>query len=152
VVVAADWLQGRELRSMRVSRDGTRVAIVSVGPDMRADVQVASVVRDPQTGQPQRLSEERLTVGASLDDVTEVAWVDEITLAALGGSGVGDVPTVYRIPLGGPTQALPIQDGVTGLAAAKDRLYILAEGELLQQAGTGWTKVVADVRDPVFPG
>ena len=152
VVVAADWLQGRELRSMRVSRDGTRVAIVSVGPDMRADVQVASVVRDPQTGQPQRLSEERLTVGASLDDVTEVAWVDEITLAALGTSGVGDPPTVYRVPLGGPSEALPTPDGVTGLAAAKDRLYILAEGELLQRAGTGWTSVAAEVRDPVFPG
>ena len=153
VEVAADWLQGRELRSMRVSRDGTRVAIVSVGPDMRADVQVASVVRDPQTGQPQRLSEERLTVGASLDDVTEVAWVDEITLAALGTSGVGDV-TAYRIPLGGPTRALPIRDGVTALAAAKDRLYILADGVLLQQAGTGWTEVAVDVdvRDPVFPG
>ena len=152
VEVAADWLQGRELRSMRVSRDGTRVAIVSVGPDMRADVQVASVVRDPQTGQPQRLSEERLTVGASLDDVTEVTWVDEITLAALGTSGVGDPPTVYRVPLGGPSEALPTPDGVTGLAAAKDRLYILAEGELLQRAGTGWTSVAAEVRDPVFPG
>jgi len=151
VEVAADWLQGRELRSIRVSRDGTRVAIVSVGPDMRADVQVASVVRDPQTGQPQRLSEERLTVGASLDDVTEVAWVDEITLAALGSSGVGDV-TAYRIPLGGPTRALPFQEGVTGLAAAKERLYILADGVLLQQAGTGWTEVAVDVRDPVFPG
>lgn len=151
VEVAADWLQGRELRSIRVSRDGTRVAIVSVGPDMRADLQVASVVRDPQTGQPQRLSEERLTVGASLDDVTEVAWVDEITLAALGSSGVGDV-TAYRIPLGGPTRALPFQEGVTGLAAAKERLYILADGVLLQQAGTGWTEVAVDVRDPVFPG
>lgn len=151
VEVAADWLQGRELRSIRVSRDGTRVAIVSVGPDMRADLQVASVVRDPQTGQPQRLSEERLTVGASLDDVTAVAWVDEITLAALGSSGVGDV-TAYRIPLGGPTQALPFQEGVTGLAAAKERLYILADGVLLQQAGTGWTEVAVDVRDPVFPG
>src|SRR5665648_639224 len=105
---------------------------------MRADLQVASVVRDPQTGQPQRLSEERLTVGASLDDVTAVAWVDEITLAALGSSGVGDV-TTYRIPLGGPTQALPFQEGVTGLAAAKERLYILADGVLLQQAGTGRT-------------
>src|SRR5665648_1293661 len=102
---------------------------------MRADLQVASVVRDPQTGQPQRLSEERLTVGASLDDVTAVAWVDEITLAALGSSGVGDV-TAYRIPLGGPTQALPFQEGVTGLAAAKERLYILADG-LLQQHAVG---------------
>ena len=128
------------------------MAIVSVGPDTRADVQVASVVRDPQTGQPQRLSEERLTVGASLDDVTEVTWVDEITLAALGTSGVGDPPTVYRVPLGGPSEALPTPDGVTGLAAAKDRLYILAEGELLQRAGTGWTSVAAEVRDPVFPG
>lgn len=152
VEVAADWLEGRELRSMRVSRDGTRVAIVSVGPDMRADLQVASVVRDPQTGQPQRLSEERLTVGASLDDITEAAWLDEITLAAVGTSRVGDAPTVYRIPLGGPTQALPFQEGVTGLAATKGRLYILADGMLVLLQGTGWTEVAADVRDPVFPG
>jgi hypothetical protein len=152
IQVEARWLEGRQIRSMRVSRDGSRIAVVSVGPDLLSDVEVASVVRG-EGGQPSRLSEDRLTVGGSLTDVTEVAWVDEVTLAVLGTGGSVDVPSVHEVVVGGTSDSLASQLDIAGIAAARDRLYLVGEDDVLRVLrGTTWTDVAEGVRFPAFPG
>ncbi|WP_149202598.1 LpqB family beta-propeller domain-containing protein [Actinotalea subterranea] len=157
LTVAADWLEGRAVRSVRVSRDGTRVAVVSAGASPEdVVIDVAGVVRDEE-GRPQSLggTEEPLRVGAALTDATELAWVDEVTLAVLGTSGGMSNPTMHLVPVGGPTRALATVEGTVGIAAGRGEraLYLVdAEHALLSKQGTSWKTVATDVRDPVFPG
>jgi len=152
LVVDVDWLEGREIRSIRVSRDGTRIAVVSTGPD-GPTVDLAGIVRD-DSGTPQRLGE-RVRVGARLTDATRVVWVDEATLAVLGTSGAMTGPTMHLVPITGRTTALPPVEGAVSIAAGKGErtLYLgTADRVLFTLQGTSWVKVAMNVTDPTFPG
>lgn len=152
VDVAVDWLEGRILRSVRVSRDGTRMAVVSTGLDGPA-VDVAGIVRD-DSGTPQRLGEQ-LRVGARMIDASRVVWVDQETLAVLGTSGTMTGPTMHLVPIAGETRALPALEGATSIAAGKGEraLYLgSANGTLSTLQGNSWIRVATDVTDPAFPG
>lgn len=157
VDVGADWLEGRSVRSARVSRDGARIAVVSTDLTGRgAVVEVAGVVRDAN-GVPQRLSSETVRVGTALEDVSEVAWNDEGTLSVLGTSGSlsTPTPTMNLVPLGGPTQVLPMVRGTVGIATGRGEreLYLsIDDGALYVREGSSWVVAADDVRDPVFPG
>lgn len=152
VDVGVDWLDGRAVRSIRVSRDGTRIAVVSTGAD-GPTVDVSGVVRD-DSGTPQRLGD-RVRVGARLTDATRVVWVDEGTLAVLGTSGAMTGPTMHLVPVTGRTRALPALEGAASIAAGKGEraLYVAsADGVLHTLQGTSWVRVATNVTDPSFPG
>lgn len=150
--VPADWLVGREVRSVRVSRDGVRVAVAYQSPEGPSVIEVAAIVRD-EDGRPQGLGAGRLVVGASLDDVVEVSWLNESTLAVLGtGAGV-DALTAYEVPLGGSSTSKAAQPGAVDIAATPERIYLADEvGVLRRNQANTWTLVVDGVRDPAFPG
>ncbi len=154
VAVAADWLAGLSIRSMSISRDGARIAIVHTGTtDGRVVIDVAAVIRD-ETGRPQRLGDQ-FQVGASVEQATEVAWSDEATLAVLGRRGSVNALVVNKVPVGGPTTSLPLVDGTVALAAGLgDRaLYVAdADGVLFSRQGATWVSVAEGVVDPTFPG
>ncbi len=150
--VDADWLGGREIRSLRVSRDGARVLVVSFA-DGAALVEVAALVRDAG-GRPLALGG-ALRIGQQITQASAAVWVDQQTVAVLGRVGTGSATTVALVPVGGPTSALPAVDGAVALAGGKgDRLLYVAtaDGELYARNGLGWTVVVVGVRDPAFPG
>lgn len=152
-VVSVGWLDGRTVRSMRVSRDGTRIAVISVGEDERISIDVAGVVRDEQ-GQPQRVGE-RWQVGASLTDAVEVSWVDEVTLAVLGQGPPQQVPAMHLVAVGGPTESLPPLEQAIGIATGRgDRTQYLVDAEetLFLRQASSWAEVATGVRDAVFPG
>ncbi|HWS58510.1 MAG TPA: LpqB family beta-propeller domain-containing protein [Actinotalea sp.] len=155
VPVIAEWLEGRSVRSLRVSRDGERVVVVHTGADAPAvAIDVAAIVRD-ETGRPQRLGQDRLLIGAALDDATQAVWVDEGTVAVLGLSGSLSLPAMHLVPVGGPSVPLPLVDETASIAAGRgDRaLYVCdVEGALLSRQGASWVVVVTGVRDPTFPG
>lgn len=154
VTVAADWLQGRTIRSIRVSRDGARIAVVSLASTERqAAVDVFAVLRDADD-RPQALGEVPMRIGTALSDADEVAWVDEGTVAVLGVSGTLSAPTVHLVPVGGPIQALSHRDGAANIAAGGNRALYLATSDmsLLSRQGESWVEVATGVRDPVFPG
>ncbi len=157
VAVAAPLLADREVRSMRVSRDGARIAIASVDADGRTSIHVASVVRGAdETGEPRALGDGALTVGASLTDVTELAWSTEQTLAVLGLAEGSEQQALHQVMVGGPT--IPLQvvaEDTVGLAAARgtEGVYVVdAEGVLRLLRGSSWVEVASGVVDPVFPG
>ena len=152
LLIPAEAYDGRQVRSVRVSRDGTRVAVVSAA-DGDVSVDVSAVVRE-EDGTPRAVGP-AMRVGASLIDATEAVWVDEGTLAVLGTSGALAVPTTHLVPLGGPTEALSIVDGAVGIAAGRsDRaLYVVtSEGVLHRRQNTSWLEVAEGVRAVAFPG
>lgn len=154
VSMRVEWLDGRSVRSLRVARDGSRIAFVSVGADGRVSVDVASLVRDGD-GRPLRIGEEPLQVGQLLTDATQVAWVDDVTLAVLGRSGSSAGPTMHLVPVGGPIEALSHTEGTVGIAAGRGdlALYLLDDdGALLLRQSNSWVEIASGVRDPVFPG
>ena len=156
VEVNAPWLEGRVVRSLRVARDGARIAVVSALPTgADVTVHVAGVVRN-ESGDPLRITE-GLPIGAVLDEASQVAWVDEVTVAVLGRSADLSVDTLHLVTVGGPTRALTYLDATVGIASGKsDRsLYLVdADGTLIARQGSGWKEVPAPtpVRDPTFPG
>lgn len=157
VAVEADWLQGRTVRSVRVARDATRVAVVSAGTDgVRVDV--ASIVRD-DSGTPQVLGAAWRT-GVTLVDATRVVWVDESTLGVLGRSGSTTTSVYHLVPLSGQAQTRSAIVDSVDIAGGKGEaeLYIAtSEGELFGRSGSSWEPVGREpageaVRDPAFAG
>ena len=155
VTVAADWLDGRSLESIRVSHDGARIAIVSsLGEESRIDV--AAIVRD-DSGVPVRLSDEALAIGASVPAATQVVWVDESTVGVLARGVSSGIATFYEVPLSGRSAALSGVDDTVWIAAGKGlrSVYVAtSEGELLSRATTGntWSVMATGVHIPAFPG
>lgn len=155
VEVTADWLSGRTVQAVRVSRDGTRAAIVSRGPD-GATLDVAGVVRD-EGGVPVRLGP-AVRAGASLTPTGPVVWVDDLVLGVLAEGEAG--PTPYRVPVSGRSTPLPAVADAVELAADRGErtLYaVTADGNLLRHQGGTWVAVpgvtdVLEVTGATFPG
>ncbi|WP_372594993.1 LpqB family beta-propeller domain-containing protein [Actinotalea sp.] len=152
--VAADWLEALSIRSISVSRDGARIAIVHTGTtDGRVEVDVAAIVRD-ESGRPLRIGD-RFQVGLSVEDAVQVAWADEASLVVLGRRGSVDALVANQVPVGGPTTSLPLVRGAVSVAAGLGNrsIYLAdADGGLFSRQGTTWVAVGEGVIDPTFPG
>lgn len=146
-----EWLAGRTVRSLRVSADGSRIALVSSGPDGVA-VHVTSVVRD-DSGTPQQLGAP-LATGITLVDATQVVWLDESTLGVLGRSGTATTALFHLVPIAGETTARPVVvDALTIAGKSDSMLYIATSGGVLYtRSGPSWNIVADGVREPSFPG
>lgn len=154
VEVVADWLAGQELVSLRVSRDGTRVVVISRNDDV-VQIDLTGIIRDDQ-GAPQRLSGQ-VPVGASLVDARDAVWVDESTLAVLGRTAGSSADTVHVVPVGGRSEALSMIEDTTALAAGRGQRSIYVEtsdGDLFTRTSTGtnWSLVAEDVFFFTYPG
>jgi len=155
VDLTADWLVGRDVRAVRVSRDGTRVAIVSGGPD-GATLDVAGVTRDDD-GAPLTVGS-GVRAGASLTPAASLVWVDDVTLGVLSEGEAGRMP--YLVPVSGRSMPLPAVADAVGLAADRGErtLYVVtAAGELRRYEGGTWVAVpdvtgVLTVTGAAFPG
>ncbi len=155
VEVSGDWLAGRAVQAVRVSRDGSRVAIVSSGSD-GPTLDVAGVVRDAD-GAPLTLGSS-VRAGASLVPTDSLVWVDDVTLAVLAEGDAG--PTPYLVPVAGTSEPLPAVVDATDLVADRGErtLYVVtAAGDLLRYQGGTWVAVpgvtgVLEVDGAAFPG
>lgn len=155
VSLTPKWLADRTVTAVRVSRDGTRIAVVSTAQDgSGVSIDVAGVARDERGG-PQQLSDQTQRVGAALTVAGSVVWYDDDQLAVLA-RGAGSA-TVWEVPLGGPSKALPDVAGAVSLAGWRTERSLLvatSDGRLLIFSGPTWTPVegVSGVRDPSYPG
>ncbi|MGC5167067.1 LpqB family beta-propeller domain-containing protein [Luteimicrobium sp. DT211] len=152
--LAVTWLQGRTVRSVQVSRDGARVALVTEGAT-GVQVDLAGVVRSG-AGAPVRLSDP-VTVGATLTDARQVVWVDEDDLAVLGRAGAGTSPTVNVVPVADYARSLSAVSDVASIASGRGEsaLYAVTVGhELFGRRATGatWLSVATGVEAAAFPG
>ncbi|MBU4214628.1 MAG: hypothetical protein KJ792_08240 [Actinobacteria bacterium] len=152
VRLAVDWLAGRTVTALRVSRDGTRVAVVSVG-DSGTSIDVAGIVRD-KSGAPASIGVS-IQVGASLTAADQLVWLDASTLVVLGH--VAGAAVLSRVPVTGPTETLPtVSDAVSVAADVGERTLLVAtsDGDLRRYDGRTWVEVpgAVQVRDPAYPG
>jgi Lipoprotein LpqB beta-propeller domain/Sporulation and spore germination len=157
--IAADWLRGRTVRSVRVSPEGARIAVVSAGAG-GTQVHVAGILRDAQDV-PTGLSAP-VTVAASVPEVSLAVWQDEAVLALLGqdDDGEQDVILAGVGGLGGGGGGLPRSApgvvGPTWLSGGVGGPGLLAlDGDgtlLLRQSSTLWAVVSEDVGLVAYPG
>ncbi len=146
-------LTGRDVIALRASRDGTRIALVTEGPDGVA-VDVAGVVRG-QDGSPQQILDPGPRVGAAVTGADSVVWIDDTQLAVMSRGTASS--SIWLVSVGGPSRALPAVIDAVSLAGGRlDRSIIVATeaGGLLRYSGTAWVAVpdVAGVADPSYPG
>ncbi|GAB6901025.1 LpqB family beta-propeller domain-containing protein [Kineosporia succinea] len=164
VLVEADWLDGFDVRAMRISRDGTR-AVLAIVDGGSPHVFLAGIVRD-ETGRPVRLTQPQGVV-PDLVSVRDVAWVDDKHVAVLGrrlpgAANDGDetvssnVDRPWIVEIGGRIQPIAPVPGV-------DRAETIAvgdgEGTLVAgtdkgvkgRSGSAWGDL-STARWPAFPG
>lgn len=152
-VVSAPGLADHEVRAVRVSRDGTRLAIIQILGEEPA-IQIGMIVRDDD-GTPLSVSAPE-TVGYAVWDAMDLAWVDHVTIAVLGSSDETG-RAVHTVPIGGPSVALLSVPGARTITSGKGEreLWVAtAEGQLYNRAGNGWRRVGedAEVREIALPG
>lgn len=140
--VAASWLRGMQIRAVRVSPDGERIAVAAQNSSGVSRVYVAGIVRDKK-GHAQSLSDP-LLVAPNITDVLDVGWVDYVTLAVLSREGVGPVQPI-DVPIGGFSGSLGDAPGgarVVSAGGGANSLYVETDGGVvLTKVGATWQKV-----------
>ena len=140
--LTADWLVGRTVRALDLSRDGARAVVVSQGPDGDRRVDVAGVRRGPD-GQPLGLAAP-LEVARSLSRVLDAAWADRTDLVVLARGARDTATRPYDVVVGGPATALAAAPDAVSVAAGDGlrALYLTTDrGTVLARSGTGWATV-----------
>src|SRR5690606_19410460 len=139
------WLGGREVQALKVSRDGSRIAVLSTVGGVQA-LDLAGVVRDSD-GVPISVSAP-LQVGADVASARALTWVDELTVAVLGSSEPGQTPSLYLVQVGGRTTVVTaVTDAVDVSARYGDRSMVLStrDGAVHVRTTAGWTSDEATV-------
>lgn len=152
--IQAEWLEGRRVDAIAVSREGARVAIASTG-DTGSRLDVASVQRDGE-GTPIKLGAP-VQVGAELSDVQALAWVEDVMVAALARSTPEAAqPVVNLVQIGGSVRELPLVDravSVTALSGARTLMVGTATGDVWVRNGAGWrVEAPGGITSPAYPG
>jgi hypothetical protein len=147
VVLRVQWLIGRTVTSLRVSRDGSRVLVVSEQNGASA-VQVAGILRTD--GVAKGLTDP-IVIPATTNPSVAV-WLDGTAVAA-ARSGPGSVPVEVLDLRADPVQ-LTALDNVQALSAGNGPTQIFAQtGQgLYARQGNGWVLAGQDITAAAFAG
>jgi hypothetical protein len=153
-VVPAPWLAGRVVLAMRVAADNQRVALITTdrsGGDMQ--VVVAGIVRSAG-GDAVSLTADVLRVGWMLTAASDLAWVDDSTVAVVGRVSPKDAIGPLLVEIGGKATALSPVVGarlVTNTGGLRGVVVISDRGKVLVRAGNGWQELQTGT-DFLIPG
>jgi hypothetical protein len=147
VVLRVQWLIGRTVTSLRVSRDGSRVLVVSE-QNGSSTVHVAGILRTD--GVAKGLTDP-IVVPATTNPSVAV-WLDGTAVAA-ARSGSGSVPVEVLDLRADPVQLTALDD-VQGLSAGNGPTQIFAQtGQgLYARQGNGWVLADKDITAAAFAG
>jgi hypothetical protein len=138
------------LRELRISRDGTRVAVIA-GSGHATELLVGRV-RTTSDGA-LRLDGFR-SPDPTLSDVGDVTWADPSTLLVLGrASGAARIP--WLVGIDGASVGAVTTSGLTAygaLAGAPGLPTLVASGALIYQAAHGLWAPVGRGSEPAYPG
>ncbi|WP_029089650.1 LpqB family beta-propeller domain-containing protein [Brevibacterium album] len=154
--IAVQWLADRSVRALGVSRDGTRLAVLSANGDGIPQIDVIGIVRNSE-GEPSGLtSGTPLRVGAGFDEIADVTWAGSSQLAVLASERAGGAAQPHLVGVGGPGRELGEVEGGASITASTDTPSIRVtteDGELYSFGSDSWQKVVDLVAfDPAYPG
>ncbi len=143
--VRADWLSGRKVQALDISRDGSRIVLCSRDATGVSRIDVAGVSRRMK-GEPQALDQRR-TIGRTLPPAIDLSWADRITVAVLVDPSTGP-RQAHEIEVGGLLRQLPAvpgaaQDEPTALWASDSReVFLVTEkNQLLVRSGGSWQRL-----------
>jgi Lipoprotein LpqB beta-propeller domain/Sporulation and spore germination len=152
--IAVPWLVNRRVLALKVATDNQRVAVITTnraGGDVQ--VVVAGIVRSA-SGVPLSLAAEPLRVGWTLTAATDLAWVDDSTLAVVGRVSSGDAIGPQLVEIGGQITPMPPVAGtrlVTNTGGLRGVVVLTYQGKILARAGNGW-QVLQTGTDFLIPG
>ena len=136
VAVPTSWQDATSIRSLVVSRDGTRlIALLGTGTEWR--LVVVAITRDK--GMPVALGEP-LTLAASAGKPLAATWIDDGTVASLTATPAGTEQIVAQ-EIGGvhtPLEPAPHSVSITGGNTLRDLRALSVEEGLQVQWGSGW--------------
>ena len=149
VEVGDAWSEATSIAGLALSRDGTRLAaVVSAGG--RTVLEVAGVVRDPQSGVPERLSTpiQLTTVPGAVVGVTTIGltWIDDQSVAVLSSSDAES--NVIEQVVGGLATTSAAASGMASVAGGSgvSSLRLRAgDGTLYVKRGTSWQPTATGV-------
>lgn len=162
VAVTADFIQGREVTSLRISQDGTRAALILDDAGVRS-LYIASVQRDGATGVPWGLEQhQRLHHDQDEVELEEVRWSanDEVLVWKPYDPEDDEIETrrMQRINVSGaaetPSEGLT---AVLNVSVGEDRpVYFEQEGsgvhQIVGDRGLSQDEIDDDVRDLSYSG
>lgn len=150
--VSADWLEDREVTSLRVAQDGTRAAmVVDDGGERR--LQIAGIIRDSD-GVPQGLGEP-LLVQTSVE-LEEVRWESSTSLV-VWANAEDDSMQIEQIGLDGEaTELNSVLAGLQNVAVGEGEGQIYAETvdnpQYAPVGDTQWHPQEMSIRDLAYAG
>lgn len=148
--VRADWLQNSLVYSLKLSRDGSRMALVRANGN-RMELDLSAVVRDV-SGQPQSL-ETPIVLPLHFSKFADMAWIDRSTLAVLCANA-NNVYTIYLVDIGGFITTLTPPDKPRSVAGSngEDSLVIDTPAGLFRRNGNTWNKMQLVGSWPAYAG
>ncbi|MHB1065355.1 MAG: LpqB family beta-propeller domain-containing protein [Georgenia sp.] len=152
VEVGAPWLAGGKIHTLRISREGARAVVVWESAGVLA-IDLTTVVRGLD-GTPRTLGDP-VRIGERMTSATELAWVDEQTVAVLGTSEGNPDLAVHLLSLGGPSTRLPAVAGAVTMTAGRGDRSILVgteDNRVYERNGASWRPVLDGVTYPTLPG
>lgn len=149
--ITVAWLADADVSSLRVSRDGTRVVIVS-SKDGETSVSISGILRDAD-GTPRGFAPPK---GIYPDvPVTHAVWNSDVSVIVSTTSATEKVEAEEIGLAGTRVKYLPLL-GMLGLSAGPgDRRAVYAEvvkEEIFTRVGSSWHPIKIKVRDLSYPG
>ncbi|MFP7695671.1 LpqB family beta-propeller domain-containing protein [Trueperella sp. LYQ143] len=152
VDINVPWLAGATIRSLAMSREGSRLVVVSA-KDSVAAVNAVAVNRS-NAGVPTEAGDP-IRFAPQLSDVIDIAWVSDSRLAVLGRQASTSNFAVYIEGIGVPSSSLSAIEKVVALTAGRGTDSIVlqsSDNRLYSFDGAGWTKIADNVTAPAYPG
>jgi hypothetical protein len=152
--IPVPWLANRRVLALKVASDNQRVALITsdrAGGDVQ--VVVAGITRAAGAA-PVSLAAEPLRVGWTLSAATDLAWVDDSTLAVVGRVSPKDAMGPQLVEIGGKITPMPPVAGtrlVTNTGGLRGVVVLTDQGKILARAGNGW-QVLQTGTDFLIPG
>lgn len=153
--LSARFLNGRTINEVHVSRDGTRLGVLSTDSETRQHIDVVGILRD-QRSEPTRLGTATLSLGQRFSSVLSFSWAGADGLAVLGGGPSDSSAQPYTVAVSGPPNSLGTVTGGTTIAAGDDQKSVRVgtrDGSVYTYTGGTWQKIVdARAQDPAYAG
>ncbi|WP_084626460.1 LpqB family beta-propeller domain-containing protein [Demequina aurantiaca] len=150
--IDARWLEGRTVQAVAVSRDGTRVVVLSrEGGQQLAEV--AAVVRT-ESGVPLTLGSP-LSVGVDVTTAVDAEWINDLSFAILGEAQEEVPSSLWIATVGGETVLESATVGAKSVTARQGESSLTTVGEdgsVRTRVGTGWEEILIEVDDLEYAG